>query len=52
MLQEHLNATMVLHVHKESTDSLDLQRLSMNLCLSRTIVNQSFLCIDCILHAI
>ena len=28
MLQEHLNATMVLHVHKESTDALNLQQLS------------------------
>ena len=28
MLQERLNATMVLHVHKESTDALNLQRLS------------------------
>ncbi len=28
MLQERLNATMVLHVHKESTDAPDLQRLS------------------------
>jgi len=28
MLQECLNATIVLHVHKESTDALNLQRLS------------------------
>ena len=28
MLQERLNATMVLHVHKESMDALNLQRLS------------------------
>ena len=28
MLQEHLNATMVLHVHKESADALNLHRLS------------------------
>ena len=28
MLQERLNATMVLHVHKESTDALNLQCLS------------------------
>ena len=28
MLQERLNATMVLYVHKESTDALNLQRLS------------------------
>ena len=28
MLQERLNATMVLHVHKESTDALNLQHLS------------------------
>ena len=27
MLQECLNATIVLHVHKESTDALNLQRL-------------------------
>ena len=28
MLQERLNGTMVLHVHKESMDALNLQRLS------------------------
>ena len=28
MLQERLNATMVLHVHKESSDALNLQQLS------------------------
>ena len=28
MLQERLSATMVLHVHRESTDALKLQRLS------------------------
>ena len=28
MSQERLNATMVLHVHKESTDALNLQRLN------------------------
>ena len=28
MLQEHLNATMVLHVHKESMDALNLQHIN------------------------
>ena len=52
MLQECLNATIMLHVHKESTDALNLQRLSNEFVSTSGYCKSKFLCIDCILHAI